>query len=160
MELNTFIDRLICEKGRERDKLIPILQAVQSEYGYISEASVDQIALKTNIPASNIYGVITFYSQFNIHPGGKHVIRVCCGTACHVKGGEQTLSKLKQVLNVETGETTQDGEFTLQEVACIGCCGLAPVVMVDETPMVKLSPERVTLESLEEAIGKEGAANV
>lgn len=132
----------ILEKYREsKGTLIPILQEVQNVYGYLSKDVLIYIAKKTQIPISQIYGVATFYSQFHLNPRGKHIIRVCQGTACHVRGGAKILAALEELLEVSAGETTRDLNFTLETVACIGACGLAPVMMVDEEPYGRLTPE-------------------
>ncbi len=159
METDSFVSKKIAQTGRGRSKLIPVLQAVQNEYGYVSEAAMEQVALGLNVSMAQVYGVVTFYAQFHTQPPGKHIIRVCCGTACHVQGTEQTLQKIKTLLNIEPNETTTDGEFTLQEVACLGCCGLAPVVMVDDTPLVKLTADRVSLEMINDVIEIQGELN-
>ncbi|WP_457559623.1 NADH-quinone oxidoreductase subunit NuoE [Candidatus Harpocratesius sp.] len=112
-------------------ELIPILQAVQAEYGYISEESVYEISEYLNIPSSKIYGVATFYAQFRLHPPGRHVINLCTGTACHVKGSEKLIPVFEQELKCKAGETTKDGRFTLNLVACLGACALSPVVNID-----------------------------
>ena len=114
-----------------RDSLIPILQAVQEEIGYLSRDAVVQIARHLNLPASKIYGVATFYNQFRFQPQGQYHIQVCRGTACHVKGSAAVLDAIKQALSLEPGQTTRDGLFSLEVVACVGACGLAPVISVN-----------------------------
>ena len=116
----------------DRGFLIPILQEVQEHYGYISSDGVDEIAAFTRVPPGEIYGVASFYSQFRFTQPGKHTVQVCLGTACHVRGSERILQLLEHQLDVESGETTEDGMFTLERAACFGCCALAPVVMVDK----------------------------
>ncbi|GAB4532741.1 MAG: NADH-quinone oxidoreductase subunit NuoE [Anaerolineae bacterium] len=115
----------------DRGFLIPILQEVQGFYGYISPEVVDEIAGFTRVPPGEIYGVASFYSQFRFSRPGKHVVQVCLGTACHVRGSERILELLEHQLQVKAGETTPDGLFSLERAACFGCCALAPVVMVD-----------------------------
>lgn len=124
-----------------RDSLIPILQDVQEAQGFLSEESVIQIGEHLNLPASKIYGVATFYNQFRFQPKGKHHIMVCRGTACHVKGSAKVLDSLKRLLNIKSGETTRDGTFSLEEVACIGACGLAPVICVNGEFHAKVTPK-------------------
>lgn len=119
-------------KTKKREYLIPLLQDVQDYYGYLSSDSLLHIAEHLNIPASKVYGVATFYNQFRLIPLGKHIIRVCRGTACHVKGSNQILEKLQSELNIQAGETTKDGLFTLETVACLGACSIAPVIVIDE----------------------------
>jgi len=116
----------------ERGDLIPILQRAQGLYGYLRPDAIRSISRWLKISENEIYGVATFYAQFRFHPPGRHQIKVCLGTACHVKGGEQILITAKQRLGVDTGETTADGEYDLDRVACLGCCALAPVVAVDD----------------------------
>ena len=115
----------------ERGDLIPIPQRAQGLYGYLRPDAIRSISRWLKISENEIYGVATFYAQFRFHPPGRHQIKVCLGTACHVKGGEQILITAKQRLGVDTGETTADGEYDLDRVACLGCCALAPVVAVD-----------------------------
>ncbi|MDR0329057.1 MAG: NADH-quinone oxidoreductase subunit NuoE [Planctomycetaceae bacterium] len=115
----------------QRDSLIPILQDVQEKQGFLSRESVESVGKALDIPASKIYGVATFYNQFRFTPQGRFHIQVCRGTACHVKGSLAVLDALKRDLKVEAGETTRDGMFSLEVVACIGACGLAPVINID-----------------------------
>ncbi len=117
-------------KGAPAD-LIPVLQRAQEAYGYLSEESVHRIARWLKITENEIYGVATFYAQFRFTRPGDHTIKVCLGTACHVKGGEQILEVLKRRLEIQPGETTPDGKYQLERVACLGCCALAPVVTLD-----------------------------
>lgn len=115
----------------KRDALIPILQDVQEKQGYLSREAVEEVGKALDMPVSKIYGVATFYNQFRFTPQGRFHIQVCRGTACHVKGSLAVLDTLKRELKVEAGETTRDGLFSLEVVACIGACGLAPVINVD-----------------------------
>jgi NADH-quinone oxidoreductase subunit E len=115
-----------------REALIPLLQAVQEEFGFLPQDALRAIAHHLNLPAAKVFGVATFYNQFRLLPVGEHTIRVCRGTACHVRGSKQLLDAMADHLGVQPGETTQDGEFTLETVACIGACSIAPVVMIDE----------------------------
>lgn len=112
--------------------VIPLLQAVQERSGHISERLLEEVAEYTGAPVSTVYGVATFYAQFRLHPPGKHLIRVCQGTACHVLGAGEVLATLQEELGVCEGETTGDGLFTLESVRCLGCCSLAPAIMIDE----------------------------
>ncbi len=114
-----------------RDTLIPLLQEVQETHGYLSREAIVQIGEHLSLPASKIYGVATFYNQFRFQALGKYLIQVCRGTACHVKGSAGVLEALKQELQIDAGQTTRDGLFSLEVVACIGACGLAPVICVD-----------------------------
>ena len=121
-------------------ELIPLLQSAQERFGYIPRRAIKYISGATNIPESAIYGVITFYSQFRLQPMGKYVIRVCAGTACHVSGSKMILEAVQDELGIEVGGTTEDGLFTLFTVACIGCCSLAPVIMVGDKTHGRLTP--------------------
>ncbi|HOV69148.1 MAG TPA: NADH-quinone oxidoreductase subunit NuoE [Clostridia bacterium] len=116
----------------KKGPLMPIMQAAQDIFGYISFDVQNFIAEKLGIPMTEVYGVATFYSQFSLEPKGKHVIGVCMGTACYVKGAQAVLDKLKEELGVEVGKTTNDGQFTLEATRCLGCCGLAPVLMIGD----------------------------
>ena len=112
--------------------LIPVLQDIQAKYGYVPGEAVSLIAQELSIYPIDIYGILTFYAQFRLSPRGQHSIKVCQGTACHVMGGKAILDYVASLLGVTVGETTKDGMFTLERVACLGCCGMAPVVMIDK----------------------------
>jgi NADH-quinone oxidoreductase subunit E len=114
-----------------RDALIPILQAVQERHGYLSREAIVRVGQHLGLPASKIYGVATFYNQFRFQPLGKYHIQICRGTACHVKGSFNILEAFRQELEIDPGQTTRDGLFSLEVVACIGACGLAPVICVN-----------------------------
>jgi NADH-quinone oxidoreductase subunit E len=129
--------------SREKSSLIPILQSVQGKLGYLPRAAMIAIAEYLNIAPIDVYGVVTFYNQFRLNPPGKHSIRVCLGTACHMKGGYITLDAWKRRLNIEPRQTTPDREFDLDTVACVGCCTMAPVTVVDDKPEGKVEPTRV-----------------
>ena len=126
-----------------RDSLIPILQAVQEEQGYLSEAAVARISRHLGIPASKVYGVATFYNQFRFQPKGRYHILVCRGTACHVKGSAKVLEAVVKHLKVEPGKTTRDKMFSLETVACMGACALSPVICINEDFYAKVSPAKV-----------------
>ena len=123
--------------------LIPILQKVQKKYGYLHQDILLQISKQTSIPASTIYGVATFYEQFYLEPRGKHTVKCCRGTACHVNQGAEIIEAISQSLNVKPGETTEDMRFTFETVACLGTCALAPVIMIDEAYHGKMTPSKV-----------------
>ena len=125
---------LICKKydSKEKGNLIPVLQDIQKEEGYISAESVRKVSRYLRVPRSQIYGVTSFYTQFKFNPPGRHSIRVCVGTACHVQGSEFILKAVEAELGISNGETTEDRRFDLDSVACLGCCALAPVVMIDK----------------------------
>ena len=129
--------------GRKRGNLIPILLKVQSKLGYLPREAMLEIAGFIGIPDIDVYSVVTFYNQFRLNPPGRHSIRVCLGTACHMKGGYITLDSWKRRLGIGSGETTDDREFDLDTVACVGCCTMAPVTVVDDKPEGKVEPTRV-----------------
>jgi len=126
-----------------RSSLIPILQEVQEAQGYVSKDAVVQIGRHLDLPAAKVYGVATFYNQFRFAPPGKFHVQVCRGTACHVKGSAGLLEAIQQILKIKPGETTRDGLFSLEIVACIGACGLAPVISVNGECYAKLTVEAV-----------------
>jgi NADH-quinone oxidoreductase subunit E len=129
--------------GRKRGNLIPILQKVQGKLGYLPREAMLEIAEFLKITAIDVYGVVTFYNQFRLNPPGKHSVRVCLGTACHMKGGYITLDAWKRRLCIDAGETTPDREFDLDTVACVGCCTMAPVTVVDDEPHGQVEPTKV-----------------
>jgi len=137
--LDSVFDRHQDEEGA----LIPVLQEAQEIYGYLPEEVLAAIGKRLHIPMSRIYGVITFYAQFYLTPRGRHTVRVCRGTACYVRGGRSILNAAKEVLGIEEGETTSDFNFSLETVACLGTCFLAPVMMVGRNYYGKLIPQRV-----------------
>jgi NADH-quinone oxidoreductase E subunit len=126
-----------------RDSLIPILQAVQGKNGYLSHDSMKRIGQHLSLPVSKVYGVATFYNQFRFHPNGQFHIQVCRGTACHVKGSKKVLDTLIEMLKIAPGETTRDKMFSLEIVACIGACGLAPVICINGEFIAKVTPEKL-----------------
>jgi NADH-quinone oxidoreductase subunit E len=123
--------------------LIPLLQSAQETYGYISEKTIDHISYVTGIPAADIYGVVTFYAQFRTRALGKHVIRICNGTACHVNGAKMVYDTVNDELNITYDETSEDGNFSLLSVACIGCCSLAPVMVIDNETFGRLTANKL-----------------
>ena len=127
----------------KRENLIPILQKIQEELGYLPPHAMIEVARFLSIPEIDVYSVATFYNQFRLTPPGKHSIRVCMGTACHVKGGHITLEAWKRRLKIGPGETSPDREFDLDTVACVGCCAMAPVSVVDKKVEAKANPTRV-----------------
>ena len=136
--------RLLLQRfGKKRGNLIPILQQLQERLGYLPREAMLEVARFLSIPAIDVYGVVTFYNQFRLNPPGKHSIRVCLGTACHMKGGYITLDAWKRRLGIERGQTTPDREFDLDTVACVGCCVMAPVTVVDDKPEGKVEPTKV-----------------
>ena len=135
-ELVSFIEQQKKKKG----PLMPVMQKAQNLYGALTIDVQELIAEELSIPMSDVYGVATFYSQFALEPKGEHVISVCMGTACYVRNVEKVLDKLSEELNVKPGETTPDGKFTLEPTRCLGCCGLAPVIMIDDQVYGRLTP--------------------
>jgi len=133
--LNPLIEKYKNKKGN----LIPLLQGAQDIFGYIPRVAFEKLALETGIPLSKMYGVATFYAQFRLNPVGKHIIKVCHGTACHVQNAKALTTSLKETLKVDDGGTTEDGLFTLESVACLGCCSLAPVMMIGDDTHGKLT---------------------
>jgi NADH-quinone oxidoreductase E subunit len=127
-----------------RDSLIPILQAVQEEQGFLSEDAVVDIGRYLRIPASKVFGVATFYNQFRFQPKGKYHVMVCRGTACHVKGSSKVLDMVTRALKIEPGRTTRDKMFSLEVVACMGACGLAPVVNMNGQFYAKVTPMKLS----------------
>jgi len=134
----------ILEKFRGQEgALIPVLQEAQNIYGYLSEEVLAHISRELTVPLSRIYGVVTFYAQFYLTPRGRHTVRVCRGTACHVRGGKNIRKSVQQFLGIEENETTPDYKFTFETVACLGACALSPVLLVDKTYYGKLTPGKV-----------------
>ncbi len=140
LELDGIIEE---EFGGVRENLIMILQAVQRRYNYLPRPALTYLSEKLGVPLSHVYGVATFYSTFSLEPRGRHIISVCLGTACHVKGGERVREMIEETLNIEDGETTEDRRFTLESVRCIGCCSLGPVVKIDEDTHARIRSDRV-----------------
>ena len=145
-ELKSYMD--ICkEKEYPDSQLIAILHKAQELYGYVKQETMDEVAVYMNIPTAHIWGVATFYHYFNLKPVGKHIVSVCLGTACYVKGAGKILDAVKRHLKIEVGDTTEDKIFTLQEARCLGACGIAPVIMIDEKIYGELN-EAKTIELL------------
>ena len=127
-EVNKIVKRYSCEKSA----LIVILQEIENLYGYLPAWALQHVSKRLDIPMIQVYGVASFYKAFHLTPRGKHLIRVCLGTACHVRGGQRVIEELKRKLKIEIGETTKDLNFTLERVNCLGCCALGPIVMIDD----------------------------
>ena len=123
--------------------LMPIMQHAQESFGYLSLENQILIADSLGIPVTEVYGVATFYSQFSLVPKGDNIISVCQGTACYVKGGAQVLAKVEEILHITSNETTEDGKFTIQDTRCLGCCGLAPVMTINEDVYGKVTPDMI-----------------
>ena len=133
---------ILLNHERERSELIPLLQEVQERLGYISQKAVSQVADYLKLSPSEVFGVATFFSQFRFTKPGRHTIKVCLGTACHVRGGAKILDFVQDELKVSPGGTTEDGRFSLERIACFGCCALAPVVVVDDQVYGKMTPAK------------------
>ena len=138
------IDAILTKYQGKKGSLIPILQEVQALYNYLPKDALEYIAVRTGTPIAQIYGVVTFYSQFHLTPRGRNIIRVCQGTACHVRGGKVILQTIEKELGIKAGHTTEDLRFTLETVACIGACGLAPVMQVNEDTHGRLTPDKLS----------------
>ena len=137
-------DAILARYQGKKGSLIPILQEVQALYNYLPKDALEYIAASTGTPIAQIYGVVTFYSQFHLNPRGRNIIRVCQGTACHVRGGKVILQTIEKELGIKAGHTTEDLRFTLETVACIGACGLAPVMQVNEDTHGRLTPDKLS----------------
>ncbi len=135
------LDEIITKYKHEDGPLIPILQEAQAVYGYLPSHVLQHISKATRTPLAKIYGVVTFYSQFRLAPVGRNLINVCLGTACHVRGGAKILEGIEKNLKIKDGETTENGRYTLEIVACIGACGLAPVISINNEVHGRLLPE-------------------
>jgi NADH-quinone oxidoreductase subunit E len=135
----TLLDPLIARYKGQKGNVIPLLQGVQDIYGYIPRPAFEKISQETGLELSEMFGVATFYSQFRLAPVGRHIIKVCHGTACHVQNANEITESLEDTLKVKDGETTGDRLFTLESVACLGCCSLAPVMMIGDQTYGKLT---------------------
>lgn len=129
--------------GKSTGDIIPVLQMIQIKYSYLSKDAIKLVADHVGATTSEVYGVATFYNQFKFNPPGKHQIKVCLGTACHVKGGDIILENFERKLGIKYGETTTDREFSIERVACVGCCALAPVAIIDDKIQGGVAPSRV-----------------
>lgn len=152
------IDPVLEKYAHVKGSLITILQKAQEIYGYLPEEAILYIAEKTRVKPSKIYGVVTFYTQFRLNPVGKYLIMLCQGTACHVNGSEKIEQAICDHLEIGDGETTKDGLFTLNNVACLGCCSLSPVMMINGETYAKLTPKKARniLETLKKEALQEG----
>jgi NADH-quinone oxidoreductase subunit E len=137
------VDKIVEPYRGKKEMVIPVLQKVQEHFGYLPRSAMEQVSLRMRIPLSRLYGVATFYAQFKMKPRGRYIIRVCKGTACHIQGSPKIAEKIEETLGIQSGETTEDLRFTLEEVACIGACALAPVIMVNDDPHGRLTPDKI-----------------
>ncbi len=151
--LNNKIDIILEKYNNPEESLIAVLQDVQAIDGYISQNAVEYITEKTGIPSSRIMGVASFYAGFRLKPVGKYRIMVCMGTACHVNGAERIGDTVQRVLGIDAGDVTSDGLFSWEEVACLGCCSIAPAMMINDKAYGKLTPDKV--QSIIDSIRKE-----
>lgn len=157
--ISEFVEQVIAEKGSEQRSVIPILQAIQEKYKYLPEEALRKVCEITSITAERIIGIATFYSQFRLQPVGKHMIKVCVGTACHVKGAGQVYDAFKRRFNLkENEETDASGNYTIEKVACLGCCTLAPVVQIDDVTYGHVASDKVdhVILDFESQLGKTG----
>ncbi len=141
--VNSQLDGILERYSGHAMELIPILQQIQGVLGYLPEAAMQRVARFLKIPESSVFGVATFYEQFRFTPMGRKKITVCRGTACHVRGAQQLIETVEKTLGIEEGETTEDQEYTLETAACIGCCALAPCVMINDEVEAKLTPKKL-----------------
>jgi NADH-quinone oxidoreductase E subunit len=137
------VGQVLARAGHTRGDLIPILQDVQQAVGWLSPEAIDRIAKHLSISKANVYGVATFYAQFRFKPIGRYHVKVCCGTACHVRGANRILERLEEDLKIEGGATSDDGKFSLEEVACFGSCALAPVIVVNEKAYGRMTSQKI-----------------
>lgn len=144
-ELMARLDAVLAEYRERPGALIPVLQIAQGIFGHLPEPALKRIAVGLGKSYSEVAGVVSFYSFFSTTPRGKHLIRVCLGTACYVRGGKRVLDTLKQKLKIDVGETTQDRSFTLEVARCFGACGLAPAIMIDEDVHHRVKPNKIEL---------------
>lgn len=142
--MKTPIDEVLEEYDFDKSSLIAILQNIQEKKGYLSSDTIQETAEKIGLPIGKVYGVVTFYSQFRLAPVGKNMVRVCLGTACHVQGGKRILETIENELEIKDGETTEDGKFTVESVSCIGACGLAPVMTINDDTYGRLTPDKLS----------------
>lgn len=142
LPVNHEVERILAGYGRSREVLIPVLQDVQDHLSFLSPEAIERIADHLGLSENDVYGVATFYAQFRFHPPGRHHVKVCQGTACHVRGSGLILEAVTRRLGITDGETTEDGEFSLERVACFGSCALAPVVVVDDKVYGRMTTKR------------------
>ncbi len=137
------VEEVLKENVKTAEKLIPILQNVQARLGYLPALAMEMIADGLSVPAADVYGLATFYNQFRLNPPGKHQVKVCMGTACYMVGGKIALDSFERRMDIKEGETSSDRLYSLERVACVGCCTMAPVVVVDDVVEGKVTPTRV-----------------
>ncbi len=137
------LNEIFSHYSGKKEELIPILQEAQEQFGYLPSEAMQQIARFLRLPESTVYGVATFYAQFKFSPVGRKIVRVCRGTACHIRGAPRILNEVEKQLGIKPGETTDDLEYTLETVACIGACALAPTMVIEKDVQRKMTPKKV-----------------
>ncbi|TET66407.1 MAG: NADH-quinone oxidoreductase subunit NuoE [Candidatus Aminicenantes bacterium] len=137
------VKSFIAKYNNKKNDLIPILQAIQIEFNYLPPEALKTVSQTLSIPLIDVIGVATFFHAFSLKPRGKHLVTVCMGTACHVRGGPKILEEFERRLDIEAGETTKDSQFTLETVACLGCCAIGPVVVVDDNYYAQITIRKV-----------------
>ncbi|MCX8015247.1 MAG: NADH-quinone oxidoreductase subunit NuoE [candidate division WOR-3 bacterium] len=137
------VKEIINNYGKKRQSLIAILQDIQEEFHYLPESAICEVAKELNVPLSEVYSIATFFHAFSLTPRGKHTCTVCMGTACHVRGAPRILEEFERQLNIKPGETTQDRQFSLESVNCLGCCAIGPVVVIDKDYYGQMNTNRV-----------------
>ena len=137
------VSQILARHKGKQGELISVLEDIQARYSYLPQEYLREVAVQTGRALTDVYGVATFYKAFSLQPRGKHLVSVCLGTACHMKGGRIILEAWERELDVKVGETTPDREFSLERVACVGCCAMAPVALVDEVVYGNVSPTKV-----------------
>ncbi len=141
-DIATSLQTILKKYGTSRDNLIPLLQDIQEHLDYLAPEAISMVAGHLELSENDVYGVATFYAQFRFHPPGRHRIKVCQGTACHVRGGGMVLDAISRKIGIVPGETTPDGNISLERVACFGSCALPPVVVVDDTVYGRMTPRK------------------
>ena len=136
-------DAIIARHQNKPGSLIPVLEDIQEALGYLPKSIQERVAKALDIPFSEVYGVVTFYHFFTMKPRGRHTVRCCLGTACYVRGGQASLNKITSILHIQPGETTADREFSLETVRCLGACGLAPTMVIDEETFPQIKPAKL-----------------
>jgi NADH-quinone oxidoreductase subunit E len=136
------VDKILDSYNRDKSMLISILHDIEDTYNYLPKTALEQVADRLKLPMNQIYGVATFFKAFHLTPRGEHLIHVCLGTACHIRGGPQVLEAIERKLNIKAGETTKDLAFTLERVNCLGCCALGPVVVIDKKYFANMNPTK------------------
>ena len=137
------VGKVLCEHDKKKGLLIPILHRIQEDYGFLPGEVLERLSKKLGLPLAEIYSIASFYRQFHFTPRGRKIVRVCMGTACHVRGAGKVLEILEDKFHIDVGETTEDLSMTLETVGCVGCCGLAPVVTVNDEVLGEIGPKKI-----------------